>query len=329
MILAGDIGGTQTRLALFSGPPLRPQTHDYRHLASGGTKEPEAQIEEFLADRGDCVDAACLAVAGPLVDGRVRLTNLPWTLVADRLAHRFGWRRCILLNDLEATAHALPMLGPDKFEALRPPPDHADGNVAILAPGTGLGAVLALRRGDAVRPLASEAGHADFAPVDEESLSLWRYIARRKGRVPLESILSGRGLQRIYRWRRHLGDTHPDPATGEGIENAADPSARISELALARQDPVCVRALACFVRCLGAAAGNLALTATTRAGLYLAGGIAPKILPELHSGGFEEAFLDKGGFRGLLETVPVHVILDESAPLLGAARTALTAAAGD
>jgi glucokinase len=158
--------------------------------------------------------------------------------------------------------------------------------------------------------------------MDDETLSLWRHIHARLGRVTLESVLSGKGLQRIYQWRRHLGDAHPDPRTARRIQDSDDPPALISSLAMQRQDPVCVRAMACFVRCLGAAAGNLALTATTRGGLYLAGGIAPKILPELKRGGFEAAFLDKGRLRDFLTTVPVRVILTESAPLLGAARVA-------
>ncbi|MEE4608742.1 MAG: glucokinase, partial [Desulfobacteraceae bacterium] len=262
-------------------------------------------------------------VAGPVVDGRSRFTNLPWTLSADDLIRRFGWRRCRLLNDVEATAHALPLLAAEEFEALRPGSPAPDGNLAIMAPGTGLGMGLAIQRHGAVVALASEGGHADFAPIDEETLSLWRYLKARRSRVTLESVLSGAGLERIYQWRRHLGDAHPDPDTARRIETSDDPPAQISSLAMGPQDPVCRRAMACFVRCLGAAAGNLALTATTRGGLYLAGGIAPRILPALKHGEFEAAFLDKGRFRDFLATVPVRVILTESAPVLGAARVAL------
>ena len=141
----------------------------------------------------------------------------------------------------------------------------------------------------------------------------------------LEHVLSGPGLRRLYEWRRHEGDTHPDPDIGREIENSTDPSARISELALQGKDPVCVKALACFVRYLGAAAGNLALTATTRGGIYLAGGIAPKILPKLRDGLFEKAFLDKSSFGDFLATIPVHVMTTGEAPLRGAARVALAA----
>lgn len=322
MILAGDIGGTKTKLALFPPGAGRPRPAYSRHLATADYPSPEAIIEDFLQGRHHNVEAACLAVAGPVIDGRSRFTNLPWALSADLLARRFGWRRCRLLNDVEATAHALPLLAAEEFETLRPGTPAPGGNLAIMAPGTGLGMGLAIRHGGQVVPLASEGGHADFAPFDEETLSLWRYIRARRGRVSLESVLSGAGLERIYQWRRHLGDTHPDPRTARRIEASDDPPAQISSLAMARQDPVCVRAMACFVRCLGAAAGNLALTAATSGGLYLAGGIAPKILPELKHGAFEAAFLDKGRFRDFLAKVPVRVILTESAPVLGAARVA-------
>jgi glucokinase len=322
MLLAGDIGGTKTDLALFSPGAGRPRPLESRHLATGDYPSPEAMIQDFLRGRHREVKAACLAVAGPVTDGRCRFTNLPWTLSEDALARRFGWQRCRLLNDIEATAHALPLLAANEFEVLRPGSPAPEGNLAIMAPGTGLGMGLAVQRGGAVVPLASEGGHADFAPMDDETLSLWRHIHARLGRVTLESVLSGKGLQRIYQWRRHLGDAHPDPRTARRIQDSDDPPALISSLAMQRQDPVCVRAMACFVRCLGAAAGNLALTATTRGGLYLAGGIAPKILPELKRGGFEAAFLDKGRLRDFLTTVPVRVILTESAPLLGAARVA-------
>jgi glucokinase len=322
MILAGDIGGTKTNLAFFSPGAGRPRPVENRHLATGTYPSPEAIIEDFLQGRHRDVTAACLAVAGPVVDGRCRFTNLPWRLSEDDLRRRFGWRRCRLLNDVEATAHALPLLEATEFEALRPAVPAPDGNLAIIAPGTGLGMGLAIQRGGEVFPLASEGGHADFAPIDEETVSLWRYLKTRRGRVTLEYVLSGAGLQRIYQWRRHLGESHPDSKTAQRIEDSDDPPARISSLAIQEQDPVCVRALACFVRCLGAAAGNLALTATTRGGLYLAGGIAPKILPALKHGEFEAAFLDKGRFRNFLTEIPVRVILTASAPVLGAARVA-------
>lgn len=328
MILAGDIGGTKTNLALFPRGAGRPRPAFSRRLATADYPSPEAIIADFIQGRHSAVEAACLAVAGPVADGRCRFTNLPWTLSEDALARRFGWRRCRLLNDVEATAHALPLLEAAEFEALRPAAPAPDGNLAVMAVGTGLGMGLAIQRGGLVLPLASEGGHADFAPVDEETLSLWRHIHARRGRVTLESVLCGAGLERIYQWRRQLGDAHADPETARRIETGDDPAAEISSLAMSRQDPVCRKALACFVRCLGAAAGNLALTATTRGGLYLAGGIAPKILPALKTGEFEAAFLDKGRFRDFLATVPVRVILAESAPVLGAARVAAAWADG-
>lgn len=323
MILAGDIGGTKTNLALYAPASGRPQVEERRRFETGAFRDAGSLIEAFLEERGRAVKAACLAVAGPVADGRSRLTNLPWTLDETDLARRFGWQRCRLLNDVEAIAHALPLLAASELATLRKGAATSGGNCGILAPGTGLGMTWALQREHGLVPVATEAGHSDFAPVDEEGWSLRRFVARREGRVSLEHILSGPGLERIYQWRRDAGDRHPDPATGDWIANGEDPAARISQLALEDADPVCARALTCFVRYLGAAAGNLALTAMTRGGIYLAGGIAPKILPKLCDGPFEDAFLDKGPFREFLESIPVRVILTESAPLLGAARVAM------
>lgn len=328
MILAGDIGGTKTNLAVFSPGPGRPRVEESRRFETAAFPDPAVMIEDFLGRRSKTLTSACLAVAGPVAHGRSHLTNLPWTISEEGLARRFGWRRCRLLNDVEATAHALPLLEASEFSPVRAVAPYPGGNYGILAPGTGLGAALALQRDGAIIPVATEAGHSDFAPIDEESLSLWRFVARREGRVSLEMILSGQGLVRLYQWRRHEGDVHPDPGTGERIAACDDPAACISELALAGDDPVCVKTLTCFVRCLGAVAGNLALTGLTRGGLYLAGGIAPKIRAALGDGTFEAAFLDKAPFGPLLETIPVHVILTESAPLLGAARIALALEAG-
>ena len=323
MILAGDFGGTKTNLAFYVPGADRPHAQESRRFETKAFDGPGALIEDFLERSGRKATMACLAVAGPVADGRSQLTNLPWTLSEKDLCRRFGWRRCILLNDMTATVQAIPLLEASELAPLQPGTACPRGNLGLLAPGTGLGAALALQRDGDLLPLASEFGHSDFAPIDEEGLSLWRFLAPHHGRVCLEDILSGRGLQRLYRWRRHLGDRHPDPETAEAIATSDDPAACISALALEGADPVCVKALDYFARCLGAAAGNLALTALTRDGLYLAGGIAPKILPKLRDGVFEKAFLAKEPFRHLLEAIPVHVILTEKAPLLGAAKVAM------
>jgi glucokinase len=326
MILAGDIGGTKTNLALFRPGSDRPQIEEGRRFKTTAYPSPVAMIEDFLANYpGETITSACLAVAGPVVDGHSHLTNVPWTLSQKDLIRHFGWHRCLLLNDMEATVQAIPLLGASEVVSLQDGRPAPDGTLAILAPGTGLGAALALKRCGEIIALASEAGHGDFAPMDEEGLSLWRYIATREGHVCLEHILSGPGLYRLYMWRRQMGDSHPDPATVKAIEASDDPSARISSLALQEEDPVCVKVLAAFVRYLGAAAGNLALTAMARSGIYLAGGIAPKILPKLQDGLFQKAFCEKTDFGDLLKTIPVKVILTGEAPLLGAAHAALAA----
>ena len=326
MILAGDIGGTKTNLALFSPGPDRPQAGEIHRFETSAYPDPTDMIEAFLGKfPGETVTSACLAVAGPVVDGRSHLTNQPWTLSQEDLARRFGWRRCLLRNDLEATVQAIPLLKPSETASLHDARPAPHSTLGVLAPGTGLGAALGLKRNGEIIALASEAGHSDFTPIDEDGLSLWRYLAAREKPVCLEHILSGPGLHRLYAWRRAMGDVHPDPTIAKAIEASEDPSARISSLALQDEDPVCVKALTYFVRYLGAAAGNLALTAMTRGGIYLAGGIAPKILPKLQDDIFEDAFCGKAAFGDLLKTIPIKVILADKAPLLGAAWTALAA----
>jgi len=326
MILAADIGGTKTNLALFSPGSDRPREEERHRFETAAYDDPADLIESFLKDyQGEPVTAACLAVAGPVVDGRSRLTNVSWTLAEEDLARRFGWRHCRLLNDLEATVQAIPLLQDKETASLhdaRPAPHSA---LAVVAPGTGLGVALALKRDGELIAMPSEAGHSDFTPLDEDGLSLWRYIAAREGHVCLEHVLSGPGLHRLYRWRCQTGEPRPDPAVVQAVEDSKDPSAYISSLALKEEDPVCARALDDFIRYLGAVAGNLALTAMARGGIYLAGGIAPKILPKLQDGLFRKAFCDKAAFGDLLKNIPVEVILTGEAPLLGAARTALTA----
>jgi glucokinase len=326
MILAADIGGTKTNLALFSAGSDRPREEERHRYETAAYDDPADLIESFLKDyQGAPVTAACLAVAGPVVDGRSQLTNVSWTLSQEDLARRFGWRHCRLLNDLEATVQAIPLLKDAETASLQDARPAPHGALAVLAPGTGLGVAMGLKRDGEMIALASEAGHSDFTPVDEEGLSLWRFIAAREAHVCLEHVLSGPGLYRLYQWRCQTGDTRPDPAVVQAIEDSDDPSARLSSLALQGEDPVCVRALDDFVRYLGAVAGNLALTAMARGGIYLAGGIVPKILSKLGNGLFQKAFCDKAAFGDLLKTIPVAVILTGEAPLLGAARTALAA----
>ena len=252
MILAGDMGGTKTNLALFESGRERPTVVDMKRFETAAYSDPGAMIEDFLGQHpGETVTSACLAVAGPVVDGRSHLTNVSWALSQEDLARRFGWRRCLLRNDLEATIQAIPLLKNSETASLHDARPAPHGTLGVLAPGTGLGAALGLKRNGGVIALASEAGHGDFTPLDEDGLSLWRYLAAREKPVCLEHILSGPGLHRLYEWRRAMGDAHPDPATAKAIEESQDPSARISALALQGEDPVCAKALTYFVRYLG------------------------------------------------------------------------------
>jgi glucokinase len=322
VILAGDIGGTKTNMALYSVEREHPSTVVVERFETGEHSGAEEIIEKFMRNLTSEIDSVCLAVAGPVAEGESRLTNLPWTISEKRLRERFGWRHVKLINDVEATAHELPFLKKEEKAVLMDNPAHPSANMGILAPGTGLGSSLVLQRQGGVVPVASEAGHTDFAPVCEEDRSLWQFIYDKQGWVSQEMILSGSGLYRLYQWRRYVAGRPSSKKLDEEIEKKDDPAALISVHGLHQTDKLCMEALDSFARILGSVAGNLALIWMTRGGIYLAGGISPKILPKLQQPVFSDAFVKKGRFTDFLKSIPVYVILDESAPIIGAARVA-------
>jgi glucokinase len=282
----------------------------------------ESIIERFVQKHDVSISSACFGIAGPVRNGRCKTTNLPWVVSEKKLTNRFGWNQVRLINDLAATAHAIPLLSKRELFPLHQGKTARGKNVGLIAPGTGLGMALLIWQDGRYVPVSSEGGHADFAPRNETEIALWQYLYQRLGHVSTERVVSGPGLFIICCWLKFTGQGKEPPWLAQKM-NEGDLSKVISEAAVKEKDPLCVKALNLFVSIFGAAAGNLALTGLTRGGIYLGGGIAPKILPKLKEGLFMKAFLDKGRFEGLMYQIPVRVILNDRAALLGAADCAL------
>jgi glucokinase len=310
VILAADIGGTKTHLGLFTDEgegPVRVST--YRNAEH---EHPTDLVREFLAEGDADVHYACLAVAAPVAAGAVSGVNLPWPVYAHEIVELLHVPGVRIVNDLEANAHGIAALGPDDFVVLNEGDPEATGNAAVISAGTGLGEAGLYWDGVRHHPFASEGGHADFAPRSELEAALSAHIQELYGHASYERVCSGMGLANIYSF---LGGPDEDPRV-------------ISRAALDGTDERASWALDLMVSIYGAEAGNLALKVMATGGVYLGGGIAPKIVPKLVDGTFMSAFVDKGRFRARLERIPVRVILNDKAALLGAARCALAARAG-
>jgi glucokinase len=324
MVLAGDIGGTKTNLGLFRMGKKRPVPEIIETYSSQESPNLALIVEKFLAGHQVSISRACFGVAGPVKNGRCKTTNLPWDVSEKKLKNRFGWDRVRLINDLTATAYAVPLLTGRELFYLNQGRKSKGENLGLIAPGTGLGMALLISRDGSYVPVASEGGHSDFAPQNKAEIALWQYLHVRVGHVSVERVLSGPGLFIIYCWLKFT-DQGSEPAWLAEKMIQGDLAKVISEAALVEKEPLCVKALDLFVSILGAAAGNLALTGLTRGGMYLGGGIAPKILPKLEGDLFWTAFVNKGRFMPLLKNMPVRVILNDKAALLGAAYRAFTA----
>ncbi len=320
MILAGDVGGTKTNLALYSSVRDGLRRRLARSFRSYDYPSFEAILEVFLAGRGK-VSLACIGVAGPVRDGRSRLTNLSWSVDREAIRRACGARAAYLVNDLQALAFAIPFLPPRKIATLRKGEPDPDGNIAVAAAGTGFGQAALLRCGASYLPMASEGGHIDFAPRNDREAALLSHLRKAHGRVSAERVISGPGLFAVYRFLREAEGRREVPEV-EARLASEDPPRVIVSAGLAGRSGTCREAVRFFCALYGAAAGNLALQFAAAGGVVLGGGLAPALLPALAKGEFLEAFLDKGRFRGFLEKVPVKVILDETAALLGAARIA-------
>ncbi|MDO8991043.1 MAG: glucokinase [Sideroxyarcus sp.] len=315
-VLAGDIGGTKTRLALVDVVGTRLLVGREISYPSRDFGTFDALLAEFLADAQVPAHAA-FGIAGPVKGRSVRVTNLPWHIDADALQLRFGFKTCALLNDLEATACGLPALGADDVLTLQQGDPAACGNAAVIAAGTGLGEAGLYWDGRQHHPYATEGGHASFSPQNDLEMDLLRYLQQLHGHVSWERIVSGMGLPDLHNFLRGYRKSGVPPWLEE--EMRADAAAAISRAALAGKDDICIETMDCFVRQYGAEAGNLALKTMSRGGLYLGGGIAPKILPLLQRDLFLPAFLNKGRMRPLLEAMPVRVILNDRVALFGPA----------
>lgn len=319
-VLAGDVGGTKTVLALCSLQEGRLCLKVEETYSSREAKNLEQIIDRFIAMHREPVTSACIGIAGPVKNGRCITTNLPWHVSESSLKERFGWKRVELINDLAAWAYGVPILNQDDYFPLNTAATVPTQNQGLVAPGTGLGEALLVYIDGKYVALPSEGGHVDFAPNNEVEVELWRYLHRRFGHVSVERVLSGPGLFNIYSWLRDFKGEKEPAWLAERIDKT-DPPKAITEAAI-DQEPLCRRALALFVSIFGAVAGNLALTGTTTGGIYLCGGIPPRILSFLTAGHFMEAFVNKGRFQAYLEQIAVRVILNGKTPLLGAAQRA-------
>jgi len=325
MILAGDIGGTKTILGLFedSGGGLIP--HHQQSFPSKDYVGLEAIVTQFLAQTSEPVTAACFGIAGPVVDGQSVTSNLPWVVSARLLAQTLSIKSVTLINDLEAMAYGVAELKPEEMvtlnEGMRLP-----GNAGLVAAGTGLGEAILFWDGQRHIPSASEGGHADFAPRNLLEVELLRFLLTKFGHVSVERVLSGPGLFNIYDFLRSSGYGEESKAVTERFAKE-DPSSVISAAALAGECGLCLKALDLFAAIYGATAGDIALILKATGGIYLGGGIAPKIIEKLKDGTFIGAFTDKGRLSSLVATIPVRVIMNPKTGLLGAARVAAQTAA--
>jgi|YNPBryantNP2012_1023418.scaffolds.fasta_scaffold00262_14 glucokinase len=321
MLLAGDVGGTKTRLAVFDpqkGPraPLFDST-----FPSAGYPSLEALVAGFLAGIDVPVERASLGVPGPVVDGRAEITNLPWVVDEEQMRQTLGLDSVSLLNDLVATAYAIPFLEPGDLYTLNEGRRDRRGVIAVIAPGTGLGEGFLTWDGDRYQPHPSEGGHASFGPTSDIEVGLLRYLMERFGHVSYERVASGLGLPNIYDYLKESGYAEEPSWLAERLAGARDRAPVIVEAAFDRERPceLCAATLDLFVSILGNEAANLALKVLATGGVYLAGGIPPRILPALTTGRFLRAFLSKGRFADLMARIPLHVVLHPAVALLGAA----------
>jgi len=324
MILAGDIGGTKTILALYEVEDGSWRCVKKEQFSSSAFQTFGELLDLFLSDAENIqVSAACIGAAGPIVDGNCTTTNLPWVLNKTEIGTQLHTKNVKLLNDLESTAWGVLELPEHNFSELNPHAEQLEGNIAILAAGTGLGESIITWDGVKHYVMATEGGHADFAPGTEQEIALLQSLRKRyPEHVSYERLLSGEGLINIYHFLKE-SDRVPAQSEIERQMTERDPAAVIGEAGVAGSDALCVEALNIFCRIYGAEAGNLALKCLPYAGVYLAGGIASKILPFLEKGAFMQGFLAKGRYRPVLEKMPVKVCTNPEAALLGAASYAI------
>jgi glucokinase len=322
MILAGDIGGTHTRLALFEKNEQGFLTIVEEKFSSSAYQSLSKIVQNFLENKSHSVNCACFGVAGPVQGKTAKITNLTWIADTDSIAELLGHYRIKLINDLEANAYGLNELNDNDFLILNKGESNPTGNRAIISAGTGIGEAGLFNKDGELRPFATESGHADFAPRNELEIELLRYLLTKFERVSLERVVSGLGLQNIYNFLRDTKRAEEPIWLAKEIKKNSDIGAVISQNGLEGKSAICEQTLDIFVSLYGAEAGNMALRLLATGGIYIGGGIAPKILPKLKEKLFLDSFLSKGRMRELLELMPVRVILNDKAALLGAAHFA-------
>lgn len=325
IILAGDIGGTSTRLALCEQNGKNFCAVAEEKFSSAKFSELDRIIEKFLEGKPHKIERACFGVPGPVTGETIKLANLPWTVDAKNLKNLLGLQKIGLINDLEANAYGLSEFEEKDFAVLNEGAKNPLGNAAIISAGTGLGeAGLHYEEGmnRKLRPFSTEGGHADFAPRNDLEIELLRYLLEKFGRVSVERVVSGQGLGNIYEFLRDTRRAEEPAWLRTEIIEKGDAAAIISKNGISGKSEICETALDVFVSLYAAEAGNLALKMLATGGVFLGGGIAPKILPKLQSPVFLESFVAKGRMRGLLEQIPVRVVLNDKAALLGAAHYA-------
>jgi glucokinase len=325
MLIAGDIGGTKTLLALYDRSTGARKPIAQAEFHSADYQSLDDMVRAFVDQAKHRVEAACFDVAGPVIGGRAHLTNLPWVLDEAAMEQSLGLKRVILLNDLKAVAYAVPHLAADDVHTINEGRAERHGPMGVIAPGTGLGEAFLVWDGGKYIACSSEGGHADFGPNDATQAALCQYLSGRFGHVAYERVCSGSGLPNIYDFLRDSGRAPESPALAAALAQAPDRAPVIVHAAL--EDPadeLCAATLNMFVSILGAEAGNLALKVVATGGIFLGGGIPPRILSHLGDGGLMHAFVSKGRLAELLRKIPVKVITTQAA-LLGAALYGLDA----
>jgi glucokinase len=324
-LLAGDIGGTKTLLRLSEVTSTGLVTLHEASYRSADFEHLSPMVRLFLSEAGSnrLPAAACFAIAGPVHNDQSLVTNLSWTLDARQMETDLGIPQIRLINDFAAVGYGILALQPEDIVVLQDRPTIAQAPIAVLGAGTGLGEALLVSNGGKYEVMATEGGHADFAPRTDLEVGLMTFLRERHGRVSVERIVSGQGIYRIYEYLRSAGFAAVSSAV-EAQFQAEDPSAVIAAHALSASDVLCTKALDLFVAAYGAEAGNLALKSLPYGGLYLAGGVGAKILPKLQDGTFIENFLDKGRMRSLLQNLRVSLIVNPKVGLMGATLYAQT-----
>lgn len=329
LVLAGDIGGTKSNLAFVRSSPDAPETVAERSYPNREFASLADVVRRFSADTGLSAASACFGVAGAVVAGTSHLPNLGWQLSEQTLARELGLKKVSLINDLEANALGIATLALNQFFTLNPGQpgegNNRGGNRALIAAGTGLGMAMLFQDNGHARVLASEGGHMDFAPRGEEQIALLHHLAARHGHVSVERVVSGPGLANIYDFLKARGDDEPEWLASR-FKTSAERSAIIAQAGLSGEVAICIKALDLFLSAYGAAAGNLALMALATGGVYLGGGIAPRLIKAFPASGFMAAFAEKGRFAGLLAQIPVQIVLEPKTALRGAANHALKGA---